>query len=218
MITVVYLPNSHFSTLFLHPAHSLSNVLTRTGYQEELTQTQWVLCSDILSTIISGLLDDVEFVKHIQETACPEISRMNGEQSALDQPDDPVPYWTQLKQPVKQNVTAMDSDRTSNDKTSNEELETISKDQVMETWHRFQPNVSVPWLKGNPQVDSQSEQMTEVEMESKCMRSPAFQNLVEGTLAGMLHNILAEAMKNEVDLTARFRAIALPPYEREPAT
>ncbi|KAF5403575.1 hypothetical protein PHET_02823 [Paragonimus heterotremus] len=206
------------STLFLHPAHSLSNVLTRTGYQEELTQTQWVLCSDILSTILSGLLDDVEFVEHIRETACPHISQINGEQSTLDQPDDPVPYWTQLKQPVKQSVTAMESDRPSNDKTSNGELETISKDQIMETLHRFQPNVSVPWLKGNPQVDNQSEQMTEVEMESKCMRSPAFHTLVEDTLAGMLHNILAEAMKNEVDLTARFRAIALPPCEHEPTT
>ncbi|KAF6780296.1 hypothetical protein AHF37_00163 [Paragonimus kellicotti] len=206
------------STLFLHPAHSLSNVLTRTGYQEELTQTQWVLCSDILSTILSGLLDDVEFVKHIRETACPEISWINDEQSALDRPDDPVPYWTQLKQPVRQNVIAMDSDRASNDKTFSEELEINSKDQIIETLHRFQPNVSVPWLKCNPQVDSQSEQMTEREMESKCMRNPAFHNVVEDTLTGLLHNILAEAMKNEVDLTARFRVIALPPSEREPTT
>ncbi|KAF8568091.1 hypothetical protein P879_07298 [Paragonimus westermani] len=216
MITALYLHNAHFSTLFLHPAHSLSNVLIRTGYQEELTRTQWVLCSDILSTILSGLLDDKEFVKHIRETACPELSRINNDQAALDRPDDPVPYWTQVKQPAKQNVSVMDSDGASSGKTSSEELETISKDQIMETLHRFQPNVSVPWLKCNPQSDSQLGQITEMEMESKCMRSPAFHTLVEDTLAGLVHNILAEAVKNEVSLTAPFRAIVLPPCEREP--
>ncbi|NWS77356.1 CFA65 protein, partial [Crotophaga sulcirostris] len=151
------------------------------------------IVSHILTGVIRGLLENTQFYDAVRRSL-----------------DEPIPYFSQFQceesaelQAVRQSSTvssrvsaASDLYPEKNRERKEMRQETSPKNDLPESWERLSETLNYEQLR------EQREMMS---------RQPAFGNLVELVLENTLQNILIEASRGEVVLTARPRVIALPP-------
>ncbi|NXF31945.1 CFA65 protein, partial [Nyctibius bracteatus] len=147
------------------------------------------IVTDILTDVIRDLLENTQFHDTVRRTL-----------------DEPIPYFSQYRcaesaelqdrtqcSKVHSRVSASPDLYPEKDGDMKEtRQETSPNNDLLESWEIFHQE----------QLREQKKMMS---------RQPAFGNLVELVLENMLQNILMEASRGEVVLTARPRVIALPP-------
>nr|CAK6928897.1 unnamed protein product [Fasciola hepatica] len=186
------------STLLLQPIHTMAPVLNGSG---PFSPVQQQCCVAMISSVVSGLLHDPDFVELIKQATYSE-SNASG--------DDPVPFFVQFRD---RNCSAQMSNIEQNDRDRTPTVEPVGEKSihmVMQT----QPFEFDTWLTDTEQhhdrlvTDGLNDSGEEDEI---CMNNPGFRSLAETTIAQILRNILTEANVHEIELTSRFRAIVLPP-------
>ncbi|KAM6259969.1 cilia- and flagella-associated protein 65 isoform 4-T4 [Spheniscus humboldti] len=149
--------------------------------------------TDILTGVIRGLLENTQFHDAVRRSL-----------------DEPIPYFSQFRceesaelrdrrqcSTVPSRVSASPDLYPEKDGERKEtRQETSPNNDLLESWERMSE------ILHHEQLREQKEMMS---------RQPAFGNLVELLLENTLQNILIEASRGEVVLTARPRVIALPP-------
>ncbi|XP_048341402.1 LOW QUALITY PROTEIN: cilia- and flagella-associated protein 65 [Sphaerodactylus townsendi] len=150
------------------------------------------LVTDVLSTVIKGLLEETQFHSAVMRSIAepiPYFCQFWSEESAklLDKKQSPGTSPT----PPSSEVNA--KDRQGEEAARREEVSPSGTSDAAET----------------PSVIIRKEQFRE-EREA-ILRMPAYANLTEKILDNAIQNILVEASRGEVVLTARPRIIALPP-------
>ncbi|XP_054686609.1 cilia- and flagella-associated protein 65 isoform X6 [Grus americana] len=150
------------------------------------------IVTDTLTGVIRGLLENTQFHDAVRRTL-----------------DEPIPYFSQFH--CEESVELQDRRQCStvpsrvpaspdlcpekDGERKEMRQETSPNNDLLESWERMRETLH-------------HEQLREQELMS---RQPAFGNLVELVLENTLQNILIEASRGEVVLTARPRVIALPP-------
>ncbi|XP_063285360.1 cilia- and flagella-associated protein 65 [Pelobates fuscus] len=149
------------------------------------------LAVDIMTSVIRNLLDDPEFHESLK----------------LIQ-DDPTPYYSQ----VTTNENGTTECTTGDIDLNTSELKSIAYVLAAEEAHGEQTaNLLLP-TGSAAQAHAESKQLVpHDEVKESIRRSPAFSILAQSVLENTLQNILIEANRGEVALTARPRVIALPP-------
>ncbi|XP_055575401.1 cilia- and flagella-associated protein 65 [Falco cherrug] len=151
------------------------------------SKQEWQTVSDMLTGVIRGLLEDTQFHDAVRRIL-----------------NEPIPYFSQFRcaesaerQDRRQCSTVPSSVSASQDLCPEKDgerkemrQETSPNKDLLESWEIFH------------QLREQKEMLS---------RQAAFETLVELVLENTLQNILIEASRGEVVLTARPRVIALPP-------
>ncbi|KAA0183721.1 hypothetical protein FBUS_03260, partial [Fasciolopsis buskii] len=189
------------STLFLQPMHTMAAVLNRASPISPLQQN---CCVSMIISILSGLLRDRDFVQLIQQAAYPEYNLTD---------DDPVPFFAQL-QHKDYSVPPSDLEKAEDEPILTREA--TEKKQIQNIIRKAEPFEFDTWLEDTKEQQKWlAAHSLEGSIEDEiCMTNPAFQSIVESTMAQILRNILTEACEHEVELTSRFRAIVLPPVAK----
>nr|XP_025951513.1 cilia- and flagella-associated protein 65 [Dromaius novaehollandiae] len=152
------------------------------------------IVTDMLTGVIRGLLEDTQFHDAVSRSL-----------------DEPIPYFSQLR--CEESAELQDkgqSSRVPSRVSPSPDLYLEEKDEGMkEIRQETSPSNDslVSWERMSDLFHH--EQLREQKMMMR--RQPAFGNLVELVLENTLQNILIEASRGEVVLTARPRVIALPP-------
>ncbi|CAL8105239.1 unnamed protein product [Calicophoron daubneyi] len=194
------------STLFMHPGHTICKSMCREGQTEVVTTLQWNLCSDILTCLLHGLTQDPEFIAFAGKAICPPYPT----DTTDDQPDDPVPVWTQIRGRIQ--MAGGDSCQQSPDILNSDDFGQSSEIPKLErAWSTVEENTQS--VRTDSLETRENYSVMDEDADYSCIQNPAFKAIVEDTLACMIRNIVAEADEREVDLTTRFRAITLPPRD-----
>ncbi|NXK54025.1 CFA65 protein, partial [Chauna torquata] len=151
------------------------------------------IVTDMLTDVISGLLENTQFHDAVKRSL-----------------DEPIPYFSQFR--CEESAETQDRGQCStvhsrgsaspdlytqeNGERKEMRRESSPSSDFLESWERLSE------VFHHEQLREQKEMMS---------RQPAFGTLVELVLENMLQNILIEASRGEVVLTARPRVIALPP-------
>ncbi|KAH0621232.1 hypothetical protein JD844_022312 [Phrynosoma platyrhinos] len=156
---------------------------------ESCTEEEAQLVTDMLSTVIKGLLEETQF----QEAVIRSLA-------------EPTPYFCQLwsEESAKQKRS------TGGTSTTTSSPEVVPKNRIENEDSRGEASpAGSPDAHETLSVIIRKEQFRE--QKEYIIRMPAFANLTEMVLANTIQNILVEASRGEVVLTARPRVIALPP-------
>ncbi|PKU48418.1 hypothetical protein llap_1326 [Limosa lapponica baueri] len=154
------------------------------------SKQEWEIVTDILTGVIRGLLENTQFHDILKRSL-----------------DEPIPYFSQFRceesaelQDRRQCCTVPSSasqdlypEKDGEMKEMRQEM--CPSNDLLECWERMSE------ILHHKQLKEQKEMMS---------RQPAFGTLVEQVLENTLRNILIEASRGEVVLTARPRVIALP--------
>ncbi|KAM6070538.1 cilia- and flagella-associated protein 65 [Chlamydotis macqueenii] len=157
------------------------------------SKQELLIVTDILMGVIRGLLENSQFHDAVRRSL-----------------DEPIPYFCQFlceesaelqdrrqRSTVPSRVSASPNLYPEKDEERKEmRQETSPNSDLLESWERMSE------ISHHKQLREQKEMMS---------RQPAFGNLVVLVLENTLQNILIEASRGEVVLTARPRVIALPP-------
>ncbi|XP_074001440.1 cilia- and flagella-associated protein 65 [Numenius arquata] len=154
------------------------------------SKQEWEIVTDILTGVIRGLLENTQFHDILKRSL-----------------DEPIPYFSQFRceesaefQERRQCCTvpssaSQDLYPEKDGETKEMRQEKCPRNDLLECWERMSE------ILHHKQLKEQKEMMS---------RQPAFGTLVEQVLENTLRNILIEASRGEVVLTARPRVIALP--------
>ncbi|TPP61587.1 hypothetical protein FGIG_08823, partial [Fasciola gigantica] len=184
------------STLLLQPIHTMAPVLNGSG---PFSPVQQQCCVAMISSVVSGLLHDPDFVELIKQATYSESNTSE---------DDPVPFFMQFRD---RNCSAQMSNIGQNDRDRTPTVEPVGEKSIhmMQT----QPFKFETWLADTEQRHDRlvMDNLNDSGEDEICMNNPGFRSLAETTIAQILRNILTEANVHEIELTSQFRAIVLPP-------
>ncbi|KAM7049548.1 cilia- and flagella-associated protein 65 isoform 2-T2 [Acridotheres tristis] len=150
--------------------------------------------TDMLTGVIRSLLEDGRFQKSVRKIQ-----------------DEPIPYFSQFQSAKSAELQDSRQDSTIPSRVSASTDLDLEKDGERKKMH--QETTPSDLLESSETFHH--EQLKEKEILS---RQPAVGNLVELVLENTLQNILIEASRGEVVLTARPRVIALPPHPSQRIT
>ncbi|MEE6488904.1 hypothetical protein FKM82_015429 [Ascaphus truei] len=159
------------------------------------TREQQEIATEIMASIIRNLMDDKQFHEALEQIQ-----------------SDPLPYFSQVVSQEKCQNTAGISDVAELilPEPQPDILEAEGEEEEERTISLVSPGKVVQEeTDRNPQLTLHEKQNQELQKNVK--RTPTFSHLVEFVLENTLKNILIEASRGEVVLTARPRVIALPP-------
>ncbi|XP_043931157.1 cilia- and flagella-associated protein 65 [Protopterus annectens] len=152
--------------------------------------------TDTLITVIRGLLDDVQFHQAIAECQ-----------------SEPIPYYSQFwsEESAQAAVQMLKNERSLQSSnlapTQKDEQESVQNSEGTDLTS-LQPDSA----EGKENLLTIiKEQQQQQEMKEKVKRLPAFGKLMHSILENTIKNVIFEASRGEVILTARPRVIALPP-------
>ncbi|XP_069472961.1 cilia- and flagella-associated protein 65 [Ambystoma mexicanum] len=171
------------------------------------------ITTDIMAMVIRNLLDDTNFQDMI-----------------IQSQDEPLPYFSQLSSKVPSGTRGSHVNlhsRVSIGETPTPQEEEDKREGILEEWldleeYQAEETSSQNTMEGSRTPEPvksgsthekpiQETLASEPAEEGKIKRLPAFSILLESILENTLQNIITEANRGEVVLTARPRVIALPP-------
>ncbi|KAM9305712.1 cilia- and flagella-associated protein 65 [Gastrophryne carolinensis] len=160
-------------------------------HPRKATKAMQDMATDIMAAVIRNLLDD----KHFHQS-------LEGIQS------DPVPYFSQLRsQDITPETPSIPPPADSGSEQAASDVAVEKNEEKGRSSPRSYPKPTQCFK----QNESQQKLLHREKDRENIKRSPLFSHLMESILENTLQNIMTEASRGEVVLTARPRVIALPP-------